>query len=55
MLRKKSVTFADDVRSDTSKEAFENLKKHNYAGKKLTNSIKEVEIRTFATRVIMLI
>lgn len=43
MLGKKTVTFADDVRSDTSEEAFENLKKNNYAGKKLTDPIKEVE------------
>ncbi|GET52373.1 beta and beta-prime subunits of DNA dependent RNA-polymerase [Rhizophagus irregularis DAOM 181602=DAOM 197198] len=43
MLGKKTVTFADDVRSDTSEEAFENLKKTNYAGKKLTDPVKEVE------------
>ncbi|RGB22510.1 DNA-directed RNA polymerase III subunit RPC2 [Rhizophagus diaphanus] len=43
MLGKKTVTFADDVRSDTSEEAFENLKKINYAGKKLTDPVKEVE------------
>ena len=44
MLGKKTVTFADDVRSDTSEEAFESLKKPNYAGKKLTDPVKEVEV-----------